>query len=103
MSRWTDRATVLLILLAVVALSALPAFAAEEEAAPTATAQDPLLEEPAEELPNLTPAVETPEALLDPNDDLRFDAIRICSPGEEAQCPSGCACVVIRNEVNCFC
>lgn len=29
--------------------------------------------------------------------------LRVCDESEEAQCPPGCFCLVIRNLVNCYC
>lgn len=78
-------------------LATLPA-AATEPAVDTGTA--PSLEQVLEPEANQTPVE---DVALDPARDRQLRQIRVCEPEEEAQCPAGCSCVVIRNAVRCFC
>jgi hypothetical protein len=72
---------------------------------PADAAEQPLAAESLEELlqpeePNLTPV--EPD-VLDPGGSLRVNRIYGCSAEEPPLCPAGCGCLVIRNEVNCYC
>lgn len=103
MSRFTVRTLALLALLALVTTPILASKAPAPADAPVVP-ELPSLEEQLENGPDSTPApAEDLQSRVDPGGELRFDAIRACDSWEEQQCPAGCACVVIRDEVNCFC
>ncbi len=84
-------------------LCAMPVFAATAETVPvppptetasTADAPD------ASEAPGISPEVEAFIASLNGE---RVNQIRSCTEQEEQQCGVGCSCVVISNQVRCFC
>lgn|GEM_PF-5497910 len=95
-----------LALLALTVLTAVPTMAGnfDESVTPSPSPDAPSLEAQLEEPPALTP-VPSPEDVerpADPEQELFFEAIYACD--ERTHCPSpSCACLVIRNEVNCFC
>jgi len=95
-----------LALLALAVLTVSPALAGDlEEPAPAPDTLDvPSLECQLEEPPAQTP-VPTPEK-VDQAADPAFDSllsIRPCEGNEKDQCYSGCACVVVAGQVNCYC
>lgn len=103
------RRTLALLALAVLTLSVptvAPVMAGdlEEPVAAPDTLDVPSLEAQLEEPPAQTPAPapEDVERLADPDQDLFFEAIVACD--ERRLCPSpSCVCLLIRNQVNCFC
>jgi hypothetical protein len=103
-----------LALLALVVLTVGPVLAAELEhpeaatqttaettaAAPEVPALDAQLEKPTAQTP--APSPDDIERQANPDKDLFFEAISACD--ERLHCPSAdCACLIIRNQVNCFC
>lgn len=103
MPRWT-RWTCALVALAL--LSVAPVMAGDDdEPATIAKPQDvPSLEAQLEQPPAETPvpSPEDVEGLTDPSRGLFFEAIEACD--ERRLCPSAsCVCLLIRNQVNCFC
>lgn len=103
------RRTLALLALAILTLSVptvapLRAADLEEPAVAPDTLDVPALEAQLAEPPAQTPApsLEDIEGLADPDRDLFFEAIELCD--ERRHCPSpSCVCLLIRNQVNCFC
>lgn len=104
--RRSDPVSVLTLALGLVLALLLPVPGAitAEEVAPTPAAVEELL---LPDEPNLTPLEPptAPDALdpreLNPGDSLRENKIAQCDEGQH--CPAGCACLIIRNQINCFC
>jgi hypothetical protein len=79
---------------------AIPVFAETAETVPVPTMTETPAQPDASEAPGISPEVEAFIASLNGE---RVNQIRTCTEQEEQQCGVGCACVVISNQVKCFC
>lgn len=82
---------------------AMPVLASTSDAVPVPTLNEtaPTADAPeASEAPVMSPELEAFIASLNGE---RVNQIRACTEQEEQQCGVGCSCIVISNQIKCFC